>query len=60
MLQDELKCGKEAVDVDVEGYSVHTPEPPADWLGALPLLSLPAYGGPVKPQVTACFDCLQL
>ena len=58
MMQDEVKGGEEAIALDVEGYSVHTPEPPADWLVALPLLGLPGSGEPL-PKVSPCFDWLQ-
>lgn len=58
-VQDELKSGQDAVILDVEGYGVHTPEPHANWLEALPLIGMPEYGDPVKPEVSACFDRLQ-
>ena len=60
ILQDELKSGKDAVILDVEGYGFHTPEPHANWLETLPLIGVwPEYGDPIQPEVRACFDRLQ-
>lgn len=59
MLQDELRSGEEAVVLDVEDYSLHTPEPPTNWLEALPWLGSADPGDAMQPKVTACFYYLQ-
>lgn len=60
MLQDELKSGEDNVVLDVEGYIVHNPEPPVNWVETLPLLGFPELGDPMQSKVSACFDWQQL